>query len=74
MEGFEWISLKRKKFCDKNIFSDNAKWSSKRLWKMISADVKTNVKQLKIKELGSCILLLFYNYKLISTIETWHTM
>ena len=37
---------------------------------MISADVKTNVKQLKIKELGSCILLLFYNYNLISTIET----
>ena len=27
-----------------NFFSDNVEWSSKNLWKMISADVKANGK------------------------------
>ena len=29
----------------KNLLSDNDEWSSKKLWKMISADVKAKVKQ-----------------------------
>ena len=49
-EGFEFESVKRK-ISDENLFSDNAERSSKSLWKMISADVKANVKQQKIKEI-----------------------
>ena len=37
-------------FADKNPFSSNVKWRSKYSWKMISADVKTNIKQ-EIKDL-----------------------
>ena len=49
--GGEWVL--------KNSFSD-VEWSSKKLWKMISADVyiKANVKQYGIK----------------STFETWNAM
>ena len=36
---------------DENLFSDNVERSSKHLWKMVSADVKANVKQNEIKEL-----------------------
>ena len=32
------------KICDENLFSDKVTWSSKKLWKMISVDVKANVK------------------------------
>ena len=39
---FEWVQWKIK-IGDKNIFSD-VEWSSKKLWKTISADVKANVK------------------------------
>ena len=36
-------SVKKGKFKTKIFFSDNAvEWSSKNLWKMISADVKAN--------------------------------
>ena len=43
--GSEWICLK-KKICDKNLFLHNAEWTSKKLWKMISAvNVKANIKQ-----------------------------
>ena len=35
-------SVKKGKFVKKIFLSDNAEWSSKNLWKMISADVKTN--------------------------------
>ena len=34
--------LSESKICDENLFSDNVEWSSKDLWKMISADVKAN--------------------------------
>ena len=27
---------------DENLFSDNVEWSSEKLWKMVSADVKAN--------------------------------
>ena len=35
-----------------NIFSDKVKWSTKDLWKMISDDVKADIKQQEIKELA----------------------
>ena len=35
----------------KNIFSDNIEWSFKIFWKMISADVKANIKQQETKDL-----------------------
>ena len=38
-------SVKKGKIRDKNHFSNNAEWSSKKLWKMISDDVKANAKQ-----------------------------
>lgn len=37
-------SVKQRKACDKNLFSDNLKLSSKKL-KIISVDEKTNIKQ-----------------------------
>ena len=40
----EWIRWKI-------LFSDNVEWSSKNLWKMISADVKANIKQQEINDL-----------------------
>ena len=41
----------KKKICDKNLFSNNIEWNSKKLWKIISADAKANIKQQEIKEL-----------------------
>ena len=38
-------SIKKGKFVTKTFFSDNVEWSSKNLWKMISAHVKANIKQ-----------------------------
>ena len=35
-------SIKKEKLMTKIFFSDNVKWSSKNLWKMISADIKAN--------------------------------
>ena len=34
--------VEKGKFVTKIFFSDNVEWSSKNLWKMISADVKAN--------------------------------
>ena len=31
--------------------NDNVEWSSKNLWKMMSANVKANIKQQEIKDL-----------------------
>ena len=39
------------KNCDENLFSDNVESSLKKLWKMISADVRINVKQKEMKKL-----------------------
>ena len=39
------------KILTKIFFSGNAEWSSKKLWKVISDDVKTNVNHWGIKEL-----------------------
>ena len=55
-----WVNLlKNVKTCDKNLFSDSVEWSSKKLWKMISADGKTNVKQYEVKEIGGLYLINF---------------
>ena len=35
-------SVKKGKFMTKIFFSNNAEWSFKNLWKMISADIKAN--------------------------------
>ena len=43
-------SVKKGKFMTRISFSDNVELSSKNLWKMISADVKANIKQ-EIKDL-----------------------
>ena len=43
--------LKKGKFVTKIFFSYNVEWSSKNLWKMMSADVKANIKQQEIKYL-----------------------
>ena len=40
-----WPNALKREICDKNIFSDNAEWSYEKLQKMISADLKTDVKQ-----------------------------
>ena len=42
-------SIKKGQFIHKNLFSDNVEWSSKNLWKMVSVDVKANIKQQEIK-------------------------
>ena len=44
----------KQKICDTNLFLDNVERSSKTFLKMISVDVKANIKQ-EIKELGGCI-------------------
>ena len=41
-EGGLIESVKKGTFVTKIVFSDNAEWSFKNLWKMISADVKVN--------------------------------
>ena len=38
-------SVKKGKFVAKNPFSNNVEWNSKNFWKMISADVKSKLKQ-----------------------------
>ena len=40
-------SVKKGKFMTKIFCPDNVEWSSKYWWEMISADVKTNIKQKK---------------------------
>ena len=40
-----WPNALKRKICDKNLFSDNVEWSYEKLRKMISADLKTDVKQ-----------------------------
>ena len=43
-----WMKpLKKENLWQKSFSSDNTEWSSKNLWKMISADVEPNIKQLK---------------------------
>ena len=48
--------------------ADNVEWSSKNLWKMMSADVKTSIKQEEIKDLVPH-LTNFYTIELPSKLE-----
>ena len=57
-----WVNLLKRKIWDKNLFSDNVEWSSKNLWKMMSADVKANIKQQEIKD----VVAVSYNLILVS--------
>ena len=43
--------------CDKNIFSDNVEWSSKKAWKIIYPDLKANLK-LNVKEIKELVAVL----------------
>ena len=44
-------SAKKEKFVTKIFLSDNDKWSSNNLWKIMPDDVKVNIKQQEIKDL-----------------------
>ena len=69
--GFQWISVKEGKFVTKIFLADNFEWSSKNLWKMMSADVTTSIKQQEINDLVAH-LTNFYARRL--TFKTWNTM
>ena len=56
-------------FADENLFSNNTEWSSKYLWKMISADVKTNIKQ-DNKRFGAYLTNIYRKYLQ----KTWNTL
>ena len=43
--GGEWVNLLIKEHSWKNLVSDSVEWGSKKLWKMTSADVNTDVKE-----------------------------
>ena len=51
-------SVKMEKLVTKIFFSDNVEWSSKNLWKVISAEVKAK-KTTRNKRSGGCILKIF---------------
>ena len=64
-----WVNLLKKgKFVTRIFFSDNVELSSKNLSKMISADVKANIKQ-EIKGSGGCILQIFMTSKYLQTLK-----
>ena len=47
-----WVNPLKKEYLWQKLFLDNVEWSSKNLWKIISADVKkANIKQQGIKHL-----------------------
>ena len=48
-----WVNLIKKENLWQIFFSDNVEWSSKNYWKMISVDVKANLKQQELKDLGA---------------------
>ena len=52
-------------FMTKIVFSDNVEWSSKNLWKMMSAGVKCNTKQIKD------LVAVSYKFFLRSTLKSW---
>ena len=47
MEVVRVVMLTMEKTCEKNVFSDMVEWSSKNLWKLISADVQPRTKYLR---------------------------
>ena len=43
----DWVNPLKKKICDENLSSDNdVEWGSQKSWKMIFANVKTNVRKI----------------------------
>ena len=62
-------SVKKEKFVTKIFFSVNFEWSSKNLWKMISADVKAK-KTIRNKRSGGSVLQIFIR----RNFETWNTI
>ena len=54
--------IKKRKFMTKIFFSDNVEENSKNLWKMMSADVKANMKQHEIKDLVTYLTILCKKY------------
>ena len=61
-------SVKKSKFATEIFFSDNIEWSSKNLWKIISADVKANKNKRKwIICSGGCRYLTNFCKKYISS-------
>ena len=47
---WSWVNPLKNENLRRKSFSDNIKWSSKKLWKMISTYIKTDAKQ-EIKKL-----------------------
>ena len=66
MEGIRLSeSVRKGKLVTKIFFSDNVEWSSKNLWKMMSAGVKCNTKQIKD------LVAVSYKFFLRSTLKSW---
>ena len=55
-------SLKKESLRQKIFFSDNDEWSSNNLWKIMSADVKDNIKQQEIKNLAAYLKNVYKSY------------
>ena len=60
--GVSVNSLKKESLRQKIFFSDNDEWSSNNLWKIMSADVKDNIKQQKIKNLAAYLKNVYKSY------------
>ena len=64
LRGCDCLSefVKKGKFETKIFFSDNDEWSSNNLWKIMSADVKANIKQQEIKNLVAYLKNVYKSY------------
>ena len=60
--GVSVNSLKKESLRQKIFFSDNDEWSSNNLWKIMSADVKDNIKQQEIKNLAAYLKNVYKSY------------
>ena len=68
-------SIKKRKIHDKNIFfSDNIEWGSRNMWKMMSADVKANVKQYNKQIIEVVSVSYIFYFFIRSTFRTWNAM
>ena len=60
--GVSVNSLEKESLRQKIFFSDNDEWSSNNLWKIMSADVKDNIKQQEIKNLAAYLKNVYKSY------------
>ena len=68
-------SIKKRKIRDKNFFfSDNIEWGSRNMWKMMSADVKANVKQYNKQIIEVVSVSYIFYFFIRSTFRTWNAM